>query len=520
MFKRCVALTVLPLSLAIMGCSGAADDSDGDPESACNHASRLQDVEVYDGSYGVTSAFVARHRRAVGLLYWKSDLAVRYREQAGNVSGQGWCTGTLIDEDLFLTAGHCLDNVNAGGWRLPREKGGIPLSPSDLAREFMVAFRYEAAAQPALTAPVEDVEVVRLEEYRLGGVDYALLRLANAPGLRHGVARLSAVDTTRQAPIVILQHPMAELMKIGGGSVAAISGGKLSYVIDTKPGSSGAGILDARSGKIVGIHTDGGCTKKGGANFGPTIGAIAQASPIVRGLLDTSRDFFVGDFDGNGMSDLAVFFRGCLYPDADHDGNPDPGLVECPPDANAEEYFVGHWSPRTPSGLGWRRGGCVYLDSNPTRPLCLANDARFQLLVADWNGDGQSDLGVLRDNCASFDTNLDGSLDTPTYCYGNGLAEDEYLVGRWKPGHDSIALRDGYTLTPDIDHDGLPETDLIKQFGLGGEDDQYLAFDSNGDGQDEFAVRKRGALLIDRSTDANPNAYEQRGYNDFWSQYH
>jgi hypothetical protein len=74
-------------------------------ESQCGAADDSQPVEQYDGTLGVTTAFVNNNQRPVGQLQWNDNLASIYTNP-GNVSGVRWCTGTLITNDLFLTAGH------------------------------------------------------------------------------------------------------------------------------------------------------------------------------------------------------------------------------------------------------------------------------------------------------------------------------------------------------------------------------------------------------------------------------
>src|SRR4051794_18600155 len=91
------------LSCQLLGCAPrSADDAtpEGDLQSICGPSSELRDVELYDGRFGLPTAFVNRHRLAVGLLRWRGDLFERYREESGNVAGKGWCTGTLIADDL------------------------------------------------------------------------------------------------------------------------------------------------------------------------------------------------------------------------------------------------------------------------------------------------------------------------------------------------------------------------------------------------------------------------------------
>jgi hypothetical protein len=501
---------------ALGGCAPEAPPEDADLQSLCGRSSKLQDVELYDGSFGVPTAFVNRHRLAVGLLRWKDDLPVRYRDEAGNVNGQGWCTGTLIDDDLFLTAGHCLDSNNTGAWRLPRERGGVLLRPSELAREFVVEFRYQTPAQPDLPTSQNSAQVLRLEEYRYGGLDYAILRLSDHPGLRNGVTPISGSDASPGSPIAILQHPSAAPMKVGAGKTLRVQGSTITYdTIDTLGGSSGAGILDATTGRLVGVHTNGGCTKSGsGENSGVTIGALTLVSPTLRGLIDRSKDFLVGDWDNDGLGDLAVFHDGCLYPDANHDGAPDENSKSCPVDSSADQYFVGSWELGRANQLGWRSGNCVYLESKPKQPLCF-EPAPFELLIVDWNDDGQSDLGIRKGNCVDFDTNLDGVLDDPGHCYGNGAAEDEYLAGNWDGGaRASLAIRRGNVVDIDLDRDG--RADESRVYGKGGNDAQYLVGDWNGDGRADLAVRRRTLCLMNHDAEAGRED-EGRAYRDFWS---
>jgi hypothetical protein len=135
-------------------------------------------------------------------------------------------------------------------------------------------------------------------------------------------------------------------------------------------------------------------------------------------------------------------------------------------------------------------------------------------LVADWNADGQSDLGIRRGRCIDFDTNLDGVLDVTGYCYGHGVAEDEYLVGHWDgTARDSIAIRNANTVFLDVDRDGEADAEPLV-FGHGGDEDQYLVGDWNGSGRSELAVR-RGTSCSIHVGDGLPDL--RRNYRDFWS---
>ena len=68
-------------------------------ESICG-INNLQHVSDYDGSRGQPVEFVSKYGQAVGALAYGA---------IPNTSK--YCTGTLISEDLFLTASHCIDST-------------------------------------------------------------------------------------------------------------------------------------------------------------------------------------------------------------------------------------------------------------------------------------------------------------------------------------------------------------------------------------------------------------------------
>ena len=67
-------------------------------ESICG-TNQLQHVSEYDGSRGQPVEFISKHEQTVGALAYGTP-----------TNSSKYCTGTLISEDLFLTAGHCIDS--------------------------------------------------------------------------------------------------------------------------------------------------------------------------------------------------------------------------------------------------------------------------------------------------------------------------------------------------------------------------------------------------------------------------
>ncbi len=256
-------------------------------ESICGATDDSQPVEQYDGALGVTQAFVNANQRAVGQIQWNDNLATVFTNP-GNVSGVRWCSGTLISNDLFLTAGHCFDQ-SGGGWERPRVNGTSNIISSEqIAQNMHVNFNYQVDPM-GNPRPVSAFPIVALVEYRLGGLDFAIIRLSGNPGATWGHTPVATNDAAVGDMLCIMGHPVGVPKRIEAGPALAPSGNLIRYDdIDTQGGNSGSGVLRASDGRLVGVHTNGGCGPAspgdGNANFGQRIVAVIAASPTLKAL--------------------------------------------------------------------------------------------------------------------------------------------------------------------------------------------------------------------------------------------
>jgi V8-like Glu-specific endopeptidase len=249
----------LTLSVAVLSaCAGEGLPPDGLDELAeqsfllsetqCDATWEVQDVERYDGTLGVSRAFVAAHERRVGHL-------------------ERGCSGTLISDDLFLSAGHCTYVVGD-----------------------MVRFDYQndAAGNPRVPVRFRVSQVV--EQQDVADWDYAIVRLEGTPGREFGHASIAPVDPPANSTVAIIGHPNSIPKIVDAGPITSGSGLSSNFLrhrVDTDPGSSGSGILTP-DGQLIGIHTDGGCTTTGGENKGMRLSRLIPHSATLQ-VLSRSR---------------------------------------------------------------------------------------------------------------------------------------------------------------------------------------------------------------------------------------
>jgi hypothetical protein len=271
------------LAVAAIGAAGFGTHRRAVSASVCGFDDS-QDVALYRGDLGVSKEFVDANQSPVGNLRWNTDLPKRY-ENPGNVNARRWCSGTLVSDDLFLTAGFCLE-TRPVAWEVPRIDGTEqPISRTEIATNMHVDFNYQIDPQGNDPEPVS-FPVLELVEDQLGDLPYVILRLDGSPGQSFGAARVGTDDPSDGDTLCVIGHPLGLPKRVATGQALGVQDFRLFHDVDTEGGSGGSGLLTSPEGVLVGMHTNGGCDARTlGNNHGVRITALLEVSPNLRELV-------------------------------------------------------------------------------------------------------------------------------------------------------------------------------------------------------------------------------------------
>ena len=171
--RLCLYSLTLALGVTSVGCGhGGPEDLEIDEAAAqCGLTQDFQDVELYDGTLGISKDFVAKFESRVGQIQWNNSLATNFTN-GGALSGVRWCSGTLISANMFLTAGHCFDvdagRLANGNW--PLDGSGNPISGNQAALQMRVNFDYQFDDTGAAKTQTS-YNIVSLLEWNSGGLE-------------------------------------------------------------------------------------------------------------------------------------------------------------------------------------------------------------------------------------------------------------------------------------------------------------------------------------------------------------
>lgn len=199
----------------------------------------------------------------------KDDRVLSYDSKIGRLSTGDkhlGCTVTMISKDCGITAGHCKPALEYAEFQVPLSTSDGKTLPSKLEDKYYID---------------QDSIITQEGHYSLGN-DWALVNFkkneitGKFPGEVQGYYKIGLRIPQIGDKIVITGHGVdhddkekngVQQTHFGYVTSKSTTSSRFSYNADTTGGNSGSSILNHKN-EIIGIHTNGGCSKYGGENTG------------------------------------------------------------------------------------------------------------------------------------------------------------------------------------------------------------------------------------------------------------
>ncbi|MDA7980313.1 MAG: LEPR-XLL domain-containing protein [Pirellulales bacterium] len=199
-----------------------------------------------------------------------------------------------------------------------------------------------------------------------------------------------------------------------------------------------------------------------------------------------------GDWDGDGKIDIGIF--GPMWPNDPRALAIEPGLPDRDNEPTGETKNIPPEAHEAPVGYRLMKRTA----QGPTRAdvidhvFQMGNDRDYPV-TGDWNGDGIETIGVFTGGLWTLDDNGDGTWMPGETMVEFGQPGDRPVVGDWDgDGVDDLGIFRGgqFILDSDANH-VIDATDRV--FAMGGPDDLPVSGDWDGDGLEEPGVYQSAA---------------------------
>jgi V8-like Glu-specific endopeptidase len=200
-----------------------------------------------------------------------------------DISSPGGCTGTLISKSCIITAGHCTSTFGIIEFNTPESQNGSIQHPD--ARDI-----YEI-----------DKSFIKYKN-RGQGQDYAVLKVkpnkvtGAYPGHVQGNYQVTFDRPSKNIDVIITGYGLDRgdairnlAQQTHSGQITSIARGIIRHKTDTMGGNSGSSIIRKSDGKVIGIHTHGGCSNWGGSNAGTLIHGNQELIGFIKQCLESDR---------------------------------------------------------------------------------------------------------------------------------------------------------------------------------------------------------------------------------------
>jgi serine-aspartate repeat-containing protein C/D/E len=202
----------------------------------------------------------------------------------------------------------------------------------------------------------------------------------------------------------------------------------------------------------------------------------------------------VGDWDGDGKDDIGIF--GPAWAGDPRAIREEPGL---PDPMNQQPRGKQKNVPPLPQDAAIGARSMKLTSDGKLRADLIDHVFHYGVatdtpIVGDWNGDGVTSIGIFRDGSWRLDIDGDGKWTDADVAVRFGEKGDKPVIGDWDgDGVDDLAVYRGGMWIFDTNGDRMVD-DGDRRISLGGANDQPISGDFNGDGIDEPALYHDGVV--------------------------
>ena len=191
----------------------------------------------------------------------------------------------MIGDNCAITAGHCVEALHYVEFNTPASSRNGDVQngkPEDLYLVDKSSIQYEDKIG-------SDWAVFKLLPNKITG---------KLPGEIQGTYPVNFKTPRRNATVTITGYGLDRndpdrnlAQQSHSGPIASISlfGSTFQHKVDTMGGSSGSSVILEKTGEIIGIHIQGGCTSNGGKNTATLISKNKLLKEAIKSCLNSER---------------------------------------------------------------------------------------------------------------------------------------------------------------------------------------------------------------------------------------
>jgi protocatechuate 3,4-dioxygenase beta subunit len=241
-----------------------------------------------------------------------------------------------------------------------------------------------------------------------------------------------------------------------------------------------------------------------------TTGVVSETDTHARfGVIDGTP--LAGDFDGDGIDEVAIFKDGYWMIDINHNGNWDNNDLLARLGDSSDRPVVGDWDGDGKDDIGiygpiWERD-LEAIERDPGLPNPDNDPYSTPKNVPPVDQHATNGARVMQ-----LTSNGSERADVVDHVFGTGTEEQVPVTGDWNGnGIRSIGTFENGEWNLDVDGDGrFTSDDVTAQFGRAG--DIPLVGDFDGDGVEEIAIYRAGTWMVDsngnRELDATDRTFQ------------